>query len=302
MDPDNPGEYTYNPAKPRLIMEYLERKGLIDNFQTDGDFPPLSREDYYIAHTKEMVDNFFDRGKTSRILGVKWTPEYASATTYEGASLYHAIRYAVQNPEEVCFSPSGAFHHANPTRGALFCPFSGQVIASMKVYQEFGLCGAYIDLDGHYGNSIDNSRDFVTDIDKAISPVCGNINIMAYHQKYMEELKSNLAVLREEIIGNRVNYVVFGHGADSHEWDELASQLSTEEWIECSRLVYSMIRETEAVTGKQIPLILFLLGGYRKDDYISVLSLHTADLVTCLNILCGREIDYIPEVTERKTI
>ena len=302
MDPENPGEYTYNPAKPRLIMEYLERKGLIDNFSMVGDFPPLSREDYYLAHTKEMVDNFFDRGKTSRILGVKWTPEYARATTYEGASLYQAIRYAVQNPEEVCFSPSGAFHHVNPTRGALFCPFSGQVIASIKVYQEFGLCGAYIDLDGHYGNSIDNSRDFVTDIDKAISPVCGNINIMAYHQKYMEELKSNLAVLREEIIGNRVNYVVFGHGADSHEWDELASQLSTEEWIECSRLVYSMIRETEAVTGKQIPLILFLLGGYRKDDYISVLSLHTADLVTCLNILCGREIDYIPEVTERKTI
>ena len=302
MDPENPGEYTYNPAKPRLIMEYLERKGLIDNFSMVGDFPPLSREDYYLAHTKEMVDNFFDRGKTSRILGVKWTPEYARATTYEGASLYQAIRYADQNPEEVCFSPSGAFHHVNPTRGALFCPFSGQVIASIKVYQEFGLCGAYIDLDGHYGNSIDNSRDFVTDIDKAISPVCGNINIMAYHQKYMEELKSNLAVLREEIIGNRVNYVVFGHGADSHEWDELASQLSTEEWIECSRLVYSMIRETEAVTGKQIPLILFLLGGYRKDDYISVLSLHTADLVTCLNILCGREIDYIPEVTERKTI
>ena len=124
MDPENPGEYTYNPAKPRLIMEYLERKGLIENFHTEGDFPPLSREDYYIAHTKEMVDNFFDRGKTSRILGVKWTPDYARATTYEGASLYHAIRYAVQNPEEVCFSPSGAFHHANPTRGALFCPFS----------------------------------------------------------------------------------------------------------------------------------------------------------------------------------
>ena len=124
---------------------------------------------------------------------------------------------------------------------------------------------------------------------------------MAYHQKYMEELKTNLAVLREEIIANRVHYVAFGHGADSHEWDELASQLSTEEWIECSKLFYTMIRETEAVTGRQIPLIVFLLGGYRKDDYNSILSLHTADLVTCLNILCGREINYIPEVTERKT-
>jgi hypothetical protein len=62
-----------------------------------------------------------------------------------------------------------------------------------------------------------------------------------------------------------------------------------------------MIRETEAVTGKQMPLILFLLGGYRKDDHNPVLSLHTAVLVACLNILCGCEIDYIPEVTVRKT-
>jgi len=43
MDPENPAAYTYNPAKPRLIMEYLERKGLIDNFFIDGDFPPLPR-------------------------------------------------------------------------------------------------------------------------------------------------------------------------------------------------------------------------------------------------------------------
>jgi len=25
----------------------------------------------------------------------------------------------------------------------------------------------------------------------------------------------------EEILSGRVNYVVFGHGADNHEWDEL---------------------------------------------------------------------------------
>ncbi len=56
MDPEDPGSYTFNPAKPRLIMKYLERKGLIENFLIDGDFPPLPREDFYIAHTKEMVE------------------------------------------------------------------------------------------------------------------------------------------------------------------------------------------------------------------------------------------------------
>ncbi|MDG5799232.1 hypothetical protein QA597_02525 [Marinilabiliaceae bacterium ANBcel2] len=169
----------------------------------------------------------------------------------------------------------------------------------MKVYYEFGLCGAYIDLDGHYGNSIDNSRDFVPEIDKAISPICGNINIMVSHQAYIEELKANLEILRKEIIEDRVHYVVFCHGADSHEWDELASQVSTEEWVECSRLVYTFILDLQKETNKQIPLILSLFGGYRRDDYNSVLSLHATDLVTCLNILCGSKINYTTEVTPR---
>lgn len=299
VNPDNLTGYTQNPAKPRLLMEYLERNGLLEFFLLDDNFPPMSREDFYIAHTKEMVDNFFDKGKTSKILHIKWTPEYAESVKYESASLYHAIRHAVQHPEEVCFSPSGAFHHANPTRSALFCAFSGQVIASMKVYHEFGLCGSYIDLDGHYGNSIDNSRDFVPDIDKAISPICGNINIIARHQVYIEELKANLKTLRNEIIEDIVHYVVFCHGADSHEWDELASQLSTEEWVECSRLVYTFIHDLQNETHKQIPLIVILCGGYRRDDYNSVLSLHTTDLVTCLNILCGQDINYKTEVLPR---
>jgi acetoin utilization deacetylase AcuC-like enzyme len=285
--------------KPRLLMEYLGRKGLLDFFQIDDNFPPLSRDDFYIAHTREMVDNFFDKGKTSKILHIKWTPEYAESVTYESASLFYAIRYAIQHPEEICFSPSGAFHHANPTRSALFCAFSGQVIASMKVYYEFGFCGSYIDLDGHHGNSIDNSKDFVPDLDKAISPVCGNINISVRHAAYINELKNHLSILHEEILAGRVHYVVFGHGADSHEWDELASQLTTEEWIECSKLVYTMILDLEQETGKSIPLIIFLEGGYRRDDYNSVLSLHTTDLVTCLNILCGREINYKTEVLPR---
>jgi acetoin utilization deacetylase AcuC-like enzyme len=299
MDPEQLSGYSNSPAKPRLLMEYLERKNLLEYFQVDDNFPPMQKEDFYIAHTAELVDNFFDIGKTTKILRIKWTPEYAESVTYANASLYHAIRYAVIHPDEVCFSPSCGFHHANPTRSALFCAFSGQVIASMKVYYEFGFCGAYIDLDGHYGNSIDNSRDFVKDIDKAISPVCGNINIMSRHEAYIEELKYNLGILRKEIIEGRVHYVVFCHGADSHEWDELASQLSTEEWVECSVLVYTFIRDLQTEIKKQIPLILSLFGGYRKDDYNSVLSLHTTDLVTCLNILCGRQIDYKTEVLVR---
>jgi len=299
MNPEDLTGYTLTPAKPKLFIDYLREKALLEYFLIDDSFSPFSKDDFYIAHTREMVDNFFDKGKTSKILHIKWTPKYAESVRFENSSLYHAINYSVQHPQEVCFSPSAAFHHANPTRSALFCAFSGQVIASMKVFMEFGLCGSYIDLDGHHGNSIDNSRDFIPDLDKAISPVCGNINISVRHEGYLKELKVHLSILREEILANRVHYVVFGHGADSHEWDELACQLTTEEWIECSRLVYTLIRDVEDETGKCIPLTIFLEGGYRKDDYKSVLSLHASDLVQCLNILCNEFPAYNTEVKPR---
>jgi len=33
-------------------------------------------------------------------------------------------------------------------------------------------------------------------------------------------------------------------------------------------------------------------GGYRKNDFDAVLSLHTADLVQCLHTLCGQDVKY----------
>ncbi|MGF1587112.1 MAG: hypothetical protein ACFCUM_17460 [Bacteroidales bacterium] len=299
VNPENLDGFVKSPAKPRLLIEYIERKGLSEHFLLDADFLPFSNDDFYVAHTREMVDNFFDHGKTSRILNLKWSPEYARSVRYTNSSLYHSIRHAVEHPEEVCFSPTSGFHHAHPKRSALACAFSGQVIASVKIYREYGLCGSYIDLDGHHGNSIDNARDFVKDLDLTISPVCGNINIYSDHRNYIEELKGNLQILRKEIVENRIHYVVFCHGADSHEWDELSTQLTTEEWIECSLLVYSFIHDLQNELHRQIPLILSLFGGYRQDDYDSVLSLHTADLISCLNILCGGNIEYKPEVKPR---
>ncbi len=63
--------------------------------------------------------------------------------------------------------------------------------------------------------------------------------------------------------------------------------------------VYTFVRDLEISIDRQIPLIISLFGGYRRDDFNSVLSLHTADLVTCLNILCGHQIHYTTEVKQR---
>jgi hypothetical protein len=102
--------------------------------------------------------------------------------------------------------------------------------------------------------------------------------------------------LKEKILDGIVHYVVFCHGADSHEADDLPGQCTTEEWLECSKLFYDWVKELDEIRGKPLPLALSLFGGYRSDDYGSVLSLHVADLVTCLNVLCGRELTYVPRI------
>ncbi|MFP4449109.1 MAG: hypothetical protein ACLFPH_10280 [Bacteroidales bacterium] len=292
-----------SPEKPKRLINYLRKHNLLKYFEIDDTFTPFNIKDFYIAHHNEYVDNFFSdepERRYKRLLGLTWSKEFAETTRYTNASLYSAIYSSIKDPQNVCFSPTSGFHHAIPRKGAFYCSFSGQVIASMKIYKEFGLSGSYIDLDGHYGNSIDNSYDYVNDLDKAIPPEIGNINIQVKHQEYLDQLKQKLQILERYIKDRKIHYLVFCHGADSHEWDDLGYHLTTEEWIKCSEMFYSFVLRLQEELKTQIPLSLCLFGGYRKDDYDSVLSLHTMDLVQCLNILCGHNIDYQPKVQKNQ--
>ena len=170
------------------------------------------------------------------------------------------------------------------------------MIASLKIWNQYKLKGAYIDLDGHFGNSIEDSESFVKNLN---SIILHNINPLGAHETYIENLVRELNILANDLLVGNIDYVVFCHGADSHEWDDLGFQCTTEEWLRCSELVYQMIKRVSLKLDKPIPLALSLFGGYRNDDYNSVLSLHTADLCKCLDILCRQDIRYLP-VVKRK--
>ncbi|BBM83688.1 hypothetical protein [Candidatus Uabimicrobium amorphum] len=291
-----------SPLKPKLLLEYLAEQDLDQFFEIKSDFAPFTKDQFFVAHKPEYVEGFF-AGKEPYCsghdtLGIKWSRQYAETVRYTNASFYHAIRYAIEHPNEISFSPTSGFHHAIPQHGALFCAFSGQVIASIRLYRELGVCGAYIDLDGHYGNSIEDSREFVPDLNEAV-PKGWNVNIETEHEEYLKNLKIILQLLKDEFVNKKLHYVVFCHGADSHELDDIGRQLTTEEWIECSKIFYEWVNEVELETGRPLPVSLSLFGGYRRDDFRSVLSLHTIDLVKCLNILCGHNIEYQPQVQPR---
>jgi acetoin utilization deacetylase AcuC-like enzyme len=301
LQTDAEENYSKSPLKPKLLLEYIEKENLAAYFEITSSFEGFKEEDFLIAHNERYVKSFFKGLQPlCESNGLKWSEQFADSIRYTNASLYHAIRHSIEYPDVVCFAPVSGMHHATYDRGGSYCTMSGQVIASVKIYRELGLSGAYVDLDAHFGNSIEDSRWPVADLNNAI-PIGCNINPDGKHQSYIEDLKRKLKTLEIKILSDEVHYVVFAHGADSHEWDDLGVQCTTSEWLECSEIVYSFVESVSAQMKKQLPLTLALFGGYRRDDYDSVLSLHTADLVTCLNRLSKEYIRFEPEVKNRRS-
>lgn len=302
----NTSRLNQNPRKPILILDYLKRNQLMDHFEMESNFKGFKAEDFLIAHTEEYVSAFFRGGnRLASSNQISWSKELIEVVRFTNAAFYHAVRTSILQPESVSFCTGSDFHHAMPNKGHGFCTFSGQVIAAVKIYQEFGLKGCFFDCDAHYGNSIEDSRSFVPDLNKALPKVLGNINPEFpnhKHKAYMSEFRRYLGLLREALLDKEIHYVMFGHGADSHEDDDWKGQLTLEEWIEVSDLFYQMIAMVEKKSGRSIPLTLSLMGGYRKDDYQSVLGLHALDLVSCLNHLCGKNIQFKPKITLKKKI
>ena len=296
---DKTSNYSKSPLKPKLLLEYLEMHGLIDNFEITSEFNPYSNADFRIAHEKGYVKDFFKgRGRCSSN-GLSWSPQFAESVRYTNSSLYSAIRNSIVNPDQVSFSPTSGFHHARPSGGSGFCTFSGQVIASLKIYEEFRLSGAYFDLDGHFGNSIEDSRTFCKDLNKAV-PRDFNINPIGHDDRYLEDLAIWLERTKAAILAGKIGYVVWCHGADSHADDNLGSQCETDYWVACSTLFWRWVKEMDELLGKPLPVSCALFGGYRDDHYDSVLSLHTADFVECITELLGSKVKYTIEVQPRQ--
>ena len=282
---DDDNGYSQSPKKPRLFLERLmKRKDFKERFEI-VDFRPFDKIDFTIAHTAAYVFDFFEGKEPScSSNSIDWSEELMETVRYTNASLYEAIKNSVLYPEQLSFSPTSGFHHATPSGGQGFCTFAGQVIASLKLYRDLNVVGCYFDLDGHFGNAIEDQRiSFNRDeINKAI-PRWANINPKGDDEQYMASFKIDLDRFTEKALSGKVDYVVWCHGADSHKSDNLGTQCNNRQWIECTKLFVTAIKEIEEMTGRCFPVSYSLFGGYRK-DYEKVLDLHEKDTEVLLEL------------------
>ena len=284
------GDYSKSPSKPRRFMEHLATTEMWRHCDVQADFAPVTPAQLQTAHEAHYVNAYLRGAQPSASSSaLTWTPTQRDSVLLTNGALLAATRVALTSPGVVAFAPVSGFHHATPDRGGGFCTFSGQVIAALDVYRANGARGAWIDLDGHFGNSIEDSRDFAPDLDEAIPRGC-NVNPTGTHGTYLRNLERGLAHVEALLMQGELEYICFAHGADSHEWDQLGCQCTTDEWVLAASLVYSMVARVRAY--RPVPLVLALFGGYRDDDPASVLALHAADLAVCLRKLYGIRVSY----------
>ena len=283
-----------SPLKPKLVMSDL-MKVANKHVRIQPMFKPFTKEDFMIAHTKDWVDTVFHFNKPGQMLAssIPWSQELVTSLTYTSSSLYHAIKHSINNPEDLAFSPSSGFHHSRPSAGSGFCTFAGQVVASVKIYRETGKKGCYLDLDGHFGNSIEDCRGYVKDLTDAV-PAWANFNPRGTDAEYTSMFKNFLyGKLKQALLAGEVDYVVWCHGADSHCHDDLGGQVDTKNWTACSKIFWSFVKEMDELMAEGLPVSFALFGGYRRDDYQSVINLHISDIVCGINTLIdGADIDY----------
>lgn len=282
--------FSKSPLKPYLLMKKIQEEGYGDYFDIEDNFEPIKKEDFLIAHTEQYVNDVFNKTGWYNTNGLPWSKELVKSLHYTTGSLLAAKRWAIEHPEQLCFAPISGMHHARPKSGSGYCTFSGQVISAIKIYEEYGLSGAYLDLDNHYGNSIEDTYEFNPKLKLAI-PVGYNINPSGYNESYIQNFKDKLELLKKQIIAGKIHYVVFAHGADSHNEDDLGGKADTYHWIHAAEVFAKWVNEVSQELGKPLPVVMCLFGGYRQNDYDFVLKLHISSLLTCSKIIYDQEVN-----------
>jgi acetoin utilization deacetylase AcuC-like enzyme len=253
---------SFSPSarKPGLFVKYLQQKGR--NIEI-VDPQPISREDFYLAHTKNYVDGVFAgtelNGFGNRSLKVAKTLPYTSGSMLAAAN-------AALNGERITCSPTSGFHHAGYRDGGGFCTFNGLMITALKLKKENKINKiAIIDCDNHYGDgtedivSVTKSKNWCFTTENSLTRYRGKNYLLA-----LEDLLHRASRFNPDLI-------LYQAGGDVHIDDPLGGTLTTAEMAQRDKIVFNFTNRNK------IPVAWNLAGGYQvsPDGSINkVLDLH----------------------------
>lgn len=156
-------EHPLRPERFTLTMELARQWGLLDRCRVDRP-EPATTSDLLLVHRPDMVDavheasydpvSFRPRagigpGDTPAFLGM-----HEAGASVVGATM-HAVTEVLAGRAERGFCPAGGMHHAHRDHAAGFCIYNDCAVAIEKATREHeGLRVAYVDIDAHHGDGV----------------------------------------------------------------------------------------------------------------------------------------------------
>jgi acetoin utilization protein AcuC len=184
----------FNTKRPGMAYKTAQRMGLIDEKYNSILKPiPLTNEELQWFHTSSYINALDEAGKGIRSsafeemgLGTAECPIFDDMLNFiklsAGATMT-GMNEILSGKSDIVFSPSGGYHHAEPSQASGFCFVNDIVLAAMKATKENKRV-LILDFDVHHCDGIQNmfyARNDVMVISmhedgKTLFPGTGDVN------------------------------------------------------------------------------------------------------------------------------
>lgn len=260
-----------SPKKPLEVVQEWQ-KNYADQIQLH-DFLPVSKEDFYMAHSKEHVEGIFNLTIKN---GMDTLDEEFNQSLYWTTGSFLAATQQALNTG-IAVSPTSGFHHAGYDYSWGFCTFNGLLVTAQKMLQEKKVKKiGILDFDYHQG---DGSQDIIEKLNlkEKIVHITGKTDYERKKAKFFNQLPQLLEKLKE------VDIIFYQAGADQHEKDPLGGFLNDGELGQRDKVVFEFTKR------HQIPIVWNLAGGYQESknqdgsrNIQKVLDIHNTTLKECI--------------------
>ena len=252
----------------------LDRLGASDarHLMTLNQPEPITRELLLLAHDEDYIDRFLAGELTEkeekRIGLTPWTPAMINRTQVLMGGAVEATEHALANGG-MAGNMAGGTHHAHTDFGSGYCVFNDLAVCALHALENLRVERvAIVDLDVHQGDgtatiladepraltvSVHCSTNFPfrksnSDHDLSVPPAAGD-------EVYLATVREALGICLEF----NPDLILYQAGVDALEADALGKLNVTREGMaQRNHLVF------EAAVSRNIPLVVFMGGGYAK--------------------------------------
>ena len=160
-------DHPFDPGRARVALNLIRQQGYLAEPWIRVEEPKeITRERLIESHDPAFVDALEEansgvwQDKFSKFnLGVEDCPVFAGMFDY--VMLYTSATltgtdYIIRENANVVFNPLGGFHHSSRSHAEGFC-YVNDVIAAIDLFLAQGYRVAYIDIDTHHGNGVQDA-------------------------------------------------------------------------------------------------------------------------------------------------